>query len=147
MATRRIQKDLQTVVQQPIDNVTMTPSESDILHWDGVLTGPSNSPYESAKFKFTITFPTDYPFKPPNIKFVTRIYHPNIDESGAICLGLLKSDAWKPSTSILTVLSSLVSLLAEPNPADPLETRIAEIYQSDRKQFDRTVKEWIKRYC
>jgi ubiquitin-conjugating enzyme E2 D/E len=61
--------------------------------------GPDDSPYSGGVFFLNINFPTDYPFKPPKVNFVTRIYHPNINQNGAICLDILK-DQWSPALTI-----------------------------------------------
>lgn len=78
--------------------MTITASESNIYSWTATLQGPSDTPYEGGHFKLSMEFPVEYPFKGPKIKFLTRVYHPNIDDDGNLCIGLLKSDAWKPST-------------------------------------------------
>ncbi|KAJ4308107.1 hypothetical protein N0V84_012294, partial [Fusarium piperis] len=86
---------------------------------------------------------------PPVVKFSTRIYHPNVtnDSLGNICLGLLKPDAWKPSTKIRAVLEALANLLEEPQLDSPLEERIAQQYQSEREAFDKTAKQHVERYA
>eukprot|EP00121_Abeoforma_whisleri_P005794 Awhi_evm1s5253 len=87
------------------------------------LIGPPSSPYESGVFKLDIFIPARYPFEPPSVKFLTPIYHPNIDEAGRICHDVLKlppKGAWKPSVNICAVLRNLQLLLIEPNPDDPL---------------------------
>jgi ubiquitin-conjugating enzyme E2 D/E len=83
------------------------------------------------------------------VKFVTRIYHPNItnDSLGNICLGILKPDAWKPSTRIRAVLEALRNLLVEPQPDDPLEDRIAEEYKNDRPGFEKVAKQHVTRFA
>ena len=93
--------------------------------------------------------PHEYPFKPPALNFETKIYHPNItnDDKGSMCLGMLKSDEWKPSTKISGVLRTARNLLVEPNPDDAVEASIAEQYKKERNEFDKTVKEWVKRYA
>ncbi|MBW00981.1 Ubiquitin-conjugating enzyme E2 T, partial [Eschrichtius robustus] len=70
-----------------------------------------------------------YPFEPPQIRFLTPIYHPNIDSAGRICLDVLKlppKGAWRPSLNIATLLTSVQQLMAEPNPDDPLMADIAD---------------------
>ncbi|CAJ0891215.1 9206_t:CDS:2 [Entrophospora sp. SA101] len=75
------------------------------------------------------------------------IYHPNIDEDGSICVDLLKTDVWKPSTKITQVLKSIASLLEHPNPDDALVASIAEIYNTNKSKFDKTAKDFVKKYA
>ncbi|KAF9437438.1 hypothetical protein BGZ76_000701 [Entomortierella beljakovae] len=148
MALRRLQAELGDLAKNPVDNVTVGPSDdSNILLWKGSINGPNNSPYKGGIFKIELQFNTDYPFKPPKVKFLTKIYHPNIDEEGAICVALLKNDQWKPATRINQVLRALVTLLEQPNPDDPLMTDIAEIYSNDQAKFQKTAKEHTKKYA
>jgi ubiquitin-protein ligase len=100
-------------------------------------------------FGLVLVLPTEYPFKAPVITFATRIYHPNVTNNtpGSICLGLLKSENWKPSTRIPSVLEAIRTLLVEPMPDDPLEASIAQEYLKDRKEFDKNAKAYVQRYA
>ncbi|KAI8824858.1 ubiquitin-conjugating enzyme/RWD-like protein [Fimicolochytrium jonesii] len=148
MALRRIQKELVDLAKNPPLNASAQPvSDDDILHWKGALTAPDTSAYKGGTFQLTIEFPPDYPFKPPSIKFTTKIYHPNVDDDGTICIGLLKTEVWKPSTKIADVLIALVDLLQNPVPEDALQSSIAQVYNSDRPVFEKTVREWVKKYA
>jgi len=93
--------------------------------------------------------PKEYPFKPPKINFKSKIFHPNVtnDEHGSMCLGMLKGDQWKPSSKIVAVLEAAQQLLVEPVPDDAVEAGAAELYKSDRKEFDRQARDWTKRYA
>ena len=93
--------------------------------------GPADSPFQGGVFFLNVKFPPDYPFKPPRIQFTTKIYHPNINAQGGICLDILK-DQWSPALTISKVLLSICSLLTDPNPDDPLVPEIAHIYKNQR---------------
>jgi ubiquitin-conjugating enzyme E2 D/E len=147
MALRRLQKEHKDVTNDPPSNCSAGPvSESDFFTWEAVIFGPDASPYQGGIFRLTIRFPTDYPFKPPIVVFNTKIYHPNINSSGAICLDILKSQ-WSPALSISKVLLSILSLLTDANPKDPLVPDIAKLYETDRAAYDATAKEWTQMYA
>ncbi|CAB1325328.1 unnamed protein product [Coregonus sp. 'balchen'] len=107
---------------------------STLFHWQATIMGPNDSPYQGGVFFLTIHFPTDYPFKPPKLAFTTRIYHPNINSNGSICLDILRSQ-WSPALTISKVLLSICSLLCDPNPDDPLVPEIARIYKTDTEKL------------
>jgi ubiquitin-protein ligase len=104
---------------------------------------------QGGKFKLLLVLPHEYPFKPPIINFKTRIYHPNItfDEQGSMCIGILKADAWKPSSKIMSVLTATQQLLSEPVPDDALEVSAAEKFKNNRKEFDQEAKKYTKQYA
>ncbi|KAK7829423.1 hypothetical protein U0070_007197 [Myodes glareolus] len=98
-----------------------------------VVSFQPDSAYQGGVFFLTVHFPTDYPFKPPKIAFTTKIYHPNINSNGSICLDILRSQ-WSPALTVSKVLLSICSLLCDPNPDDPLVPDIAQIYKSDKEK-------------
>ena len=108
--------------------------------------GPDDSPYSGGVYFLNIHFPTDYPFKPPKITFTTRIYHPNINSNGSICLDILK-DQWSPALTVSKVLLSISSLLCDPNPDDPLVPNIAHEYKTDKVKYEASAREWTRKYA
>uniref|UniRef100_A0A672HVQ2 E2 ubiquitin-conjugating enzyme n=1 Tax=Salarias fasciatus TaxID=181472 RepID=A0A672HVQ2_SALFA len=108
--------------------------------------GNKTNPYQGGVFFLTIHFPTDYPFKPPKVAFTTRIYHPNINSNGSICLDILRSQ-WSPALTISKVLLSICSLLCDPNPDDPLVPEIARIYKTDKNKYNKLAQEWTTKYA
>jgi len=108
--------------------------------------GPADSAYEGGVFLLKIEFPKDYPFKPPKIKFETKIYHCNVNDKGGICLDILK-DNWSPALTISKVLLSICSLLNDPNPDDPLVPEIADLYKKNRAAHDNTARDWTQKFA
>lgn len=147
MALKRINKELLDIQKDPPTNCSAGPvDQNDMFNWSATIMGPSDSPYQGGVFFLTIRFPSDYPFKPPKVTFTTRIYHPNINANGSICLDILK-DQWSPALTISKVLLSISSLLTDPNPDDPFVPDIAQTYKSDRKTYEKNAKDWTKKYA
>ncbi|KAK8766868.1 hypothetical protein V5799_006353 [Amblyomma americanum] len=110
-ATRRLQKELADIRKSGTRAFReIQVDESNILTWQGLIV-PENSPYNKGAFRIEINFPAEYPFKPPKITFRTKIYHPNIDEKGQVCLPIISADNWKPATK--TDQAPLPALIAE----------------------------------
>jgi ubiquitin-conjugating enzyme E2 D len=135
MSLRRISKELEELIKDPPTNCSAGPEDTDLFKWKATIVGPEDTPYHGGIFNLSILFPPDYPFKPPKIKFTTKILHPNINGSGNICLDILQGRQWSPALTISKVLLSISSLLSDPNPDDPLDVRAANIYNEDRDKF------------
>jgi ubiquitin-conjugating enzyme E2 D/E len=147
MSLRRIQRELLDIRQDPPANCSAGPeNESDLYRWEGVIFGPADSPFSGGVYKLKIVFPVDYPFKPPTVNFMTKIYHPNINAAGVICLDTLKNN-WSPALTISKVLLSVCSLLCDPNPNDPLVPEIAHLYKTNRQEYEDVAKEWTRKYA
>ncbi len=145
-SAKRIKKELENLKKDPPLNCSAGPEDDDIFKWTATLMGPSASPYQGGVFYLNIVFPQNYPFKPPKITFATKVYHPNINSSGGICLDVLK-DQWSPALTIDKILLSICSLLEDPNPDDPLVPDIANQYKNNRVAYDMTAREWTQYYA
>lgn len=99
-----------------------------------LLRGPLDTPYAGGAFKLHFKTSSEYPFKPPVVTFITKIYHPNINENGAICLDIL-SGAWSPVFTFVKIIMSICALLSSPNPNDPLRSEAGSLYKSNYKAF------------
>uniref|UniRef100_A0A8D0DP91 E2 ubiquitin-conjugating enzyme n=1 Tax=Salvator merianae TaxID=96440 RepID=A0A8D0DP91_SALMN len=119
--------------------------EANLLTWQGLIV-PDNPPYDKGAFRIEINFPAEYPFKPPKITFKTKIYHPNIDEKGQVCLPVISAENWKPATKTDQVIQSLIALVNDPQPEHPLRADLAEEYSKDRKKFCKNAEEFTKKY-
>jgi len=117
-----------------------------MMIWHGNVKGPTGTPYEAGTFHFTVVFPDNFPFKPPEVTFMTKIYHPGFNEEGHICLPMLR-DQWKPATSMNTVLTAIRDKIGKPDPDDPFDTDVAAVLKTDEKKFNSTAKEWTKKYA
>ena len=147
MAQKRIERELRELSKSAIANVTAGPkNESDLFEWEAIIIGPGDSPFQGGIFKLNINFPSDYPFKPPKVGFVTPIYHPNINKSGNICLDILGRQ-WSPVLTISKVLLSICSLLNDPNPDDPLDGVVAGVYKNDRQKYNETARQWTLKHA
>lgn len=145
---KRIAKELEDVKKDKLSGVTLEMAEDDDLsHLKGTFIGPPGTPYEGGLFEVDIKIPDEYPFKPPIMKFDTRVFHPNISsQTGAICLDILK-DAWTPILTLKSSLISLQSLLQSPEPTDPQDAQVAKLYLTDPKKFAETAANWTKIYA
>eukprot|EP01059_Diplonema_ambulator_P023161 TRINITY_DN38587_c0_g1_i1.p1 TRINITY_DN38587_c0_g1~~TRINITY_DN38587_c0_g1_i1.p1 ORF type:complete len:148 (+),score=36.03 TRINITY_DN38587_c0_g1_i1:73-516(+) len=130
MTSTRIQKETEKLRKEPAPGVVATPTEDNQRHFNVVMTGPQASPYEGGLFKLELFLPEEYPMVSPKVRFLTQIYHPNVDKLGRICLDILK-DKWSPALQIRTVLLSIQALLSAPNPDDPLNNEAAELWKSN----------------
>lgn len=146
MALRRIQKELQDLQRDPPANCSAGPIGEDMFKWEGMILGPNDSPYQGGVFKLEILFPVDYPFKPPKVQFTTKIYHPNINAAGLICLDILKQQ-WSPALTISKVLLSVTSLLTDPNPDDPFVPEIAQLYKANKAKYEENARQYTLRHA
>merc|ERR1719478_1073181 len=100
---------------------------------------PDETAWEDGTFKLTLTFTEDYPNKAPQVKFITKMFHPNIYADGAICLDILQNQ-WSPIYDISAILTSIQSLLTDPNPQSPANSEASKLYVENKGEYNRRVK-------
>lgn len=143
----RIKKELTELSRDTKSGVCVEVKSEDMHELEGTISGPSGTAYEGGTYKISISIPRAYPFEPPKMKFLTKIWHPNISsQTGAICLDILK-DQWSPALTIKTALLSLQALLCSPEPDDPQDAQVANMYKSDPDRFRQTAKFWTETYA
>jgi ubiquitin-conjugating enzyme E2 L3 len=146
-ANRRIQKelsDIQSSNAKHFRNINV--DERNMLQWHGLLV-PEKEPYCKGAFKIQIDFPAEYPFKPPKVTFMTKIYHPNVDEKGQVCLPIIAPENWKPATKTDQVIQSLIALIHDPEPDHPLRAELAEEFTKDRKKFTKNATDFTTKHA
>ncbi|KAJ5908352.1 hypothetical protein N7495_001034 [Penicillium taxi] len=145
---RRIGKELADIHDDTKSQIKAKPVHGDnITHLMGSFPGPPGTPYEGGTYNIEIKIPTDYPFKPPVMRFDTKIWHPNISsQTGAICLDTL-AGAWSPVLTIKSSLLSLQSLLGDPEPKDPQDAEVANMMLQRPKEFIRVARQWAIIYA
>jgi len=146
---RRIAKELADINSDQHSQIVVDPAGSgeDLTHLLGQFFGPPDTPYEGAKYLVDIKIPADYPFRPPNMRFETKIWHPNVSsQTGAICLDTLSSQ-WSPVLTIKSALISLQSLLSTPEPKDPQDAEVASMLIRNPAEFEHKAREWAVKYA
>lgn len=147
---RRITKEIEYMKNNPSPHFTLIlPSESNIRHFQAVINGPPDTPYEGGRFLLDIQIPPNYPLPQhdgrPKFKFLSKIYHPNIGVGGQICLDILYGN-YSPKSSIESLIVSLISMFMDPNTSSPMHSAAASLFDNDRPAFDAIVMEWIDKH-
>lgn len=143
----RVQKELKEIEKDKASGVTVTVQGNNLQHLIGHVPGPKDTPYEGGLYAIDIVLDNSYPFVPPKMKFITKVWHPNISsQSGAICLDILK-DQWSPALTLKTALLSLQALLSSPQPDDPQDAVVAKQYLSDFETYKKTAKHWTEAFA
>uniref|UniRef100_A0A061QXL1 Ubiquitin-conjugating enzyme E2 C n=1 Tax=Tetraselmis sp. GSL018 TaxID=582737 RepID=A0A061QXL1_9CHLO len=129
---KRLQSELMNLMTSADEGISAFPDGDNIFSWVGTLHGVKGTVYEGLSYKLSLKFPTDYPFKPPTVRFETPCFHPNVDQYGNICLDILK-ERWSAAYSVKTLLVSLQSLLGEPNNDSPLNGYAAKLWDNQEE--------------
>ncbi|XP_066249467.1 ubiquitin-conjugating enzyme E2 T-like [Euwallacea similis] len=146
----RMKRELAKLANADSKDICVFSKNDNLSVLEAQILGPPNTPYENGIFKLEIVIPEKYPFTPPSIKFLTKVYHPNIDDSGRICLDLMKmppTGGWKPNIGIEALLIAIRMLLENPNPDDPLMGNIAEEFKQYNMEFCSKAREFTKKYA
>jgi len=143
---KRIEKETQKLSSEPPPGVSATPAVDNYRYFQVVMAGPQGTPYDAGTYKLELFLPEGYPMEPPKVRFLTKIYHPNIDKLGRICLDVLK-DKWSPALQIRTVLLSIQALLSSPEPDDPLDATVADHFKNNRDEAEQVAKQWNQMYA
>ncbi|CAB4056884.1 UBE2T [Lepeophtheirus salmonis] len=147
----RIKKELEMLEKNPPPGVSCAaPDNGNLTSLEANILGARILLMKAVFLKLSIHIPETYPFNPPIVQFKTRIYHPNVDAAGRICLDLLKippKGSWKASLNISSILMSIRLLMNEPNPDDPLMAEIAEVFTKNYETYKKRARDWTQKYA
>jgi len=146
---RRIEKDLKDLKSSKLKNIEAGPiDEKDLFNWRATIIGPDGSPYEGGIFHLKIKFPKDFPFKPPELRFITKIYHYNISLNGCFCMEEL-FEGWSPDITVRILLNSIDSLLSKPNFSIPGYNGDAHqlFLQNKKEEYLEKARDWSIKYA
>eukprot|EP00887_Chlorella_sp_A99_P006843 scaffold2.g6843.t1 len=132
--TKRLQQELMSMMASGADGVSAFPSGDSLFDWVGTINGAEGTVYEGLTFRLSLKFTSEYPFKPPAVRFESGCFHPNVDANGYICLDILK-DKWSAAYSVKSVLQSIQSLLADPNVDSPLNAHAAKLWGVNMPEY------------
>ncbi|KAH9609172.1 hypothetical protein KSS87_002398 [Heliosperma pusillum] len=186
-ARKRLMRDFKRLQQDPPAGISGAPQDNNIMLWNAVIFGPDDTPWDGGTFKLTLQFSEDYPNKPPTVRFVSRMFHPNtrggenrdsadlqdssspatdppvpykegmdIDRffhlsgvlemlyaDGSICLDILQNQ-WSPIYDVAAILTSIQSLLCDPNPNSPANSEAARMFSENKREYNRRVREIVE---
>ena len=147
LAKKRIQNELKDLKRNKEPGFQLDLVGDSMNELAGQIYGPAGTPYEGGTYQLSFEIPENYPYLPPEVKFTTKVWHPNISsETGAICLKFLK-DTWTASFTLRTVMLSLQALLSAPEPDDPLDAVVASQYKENQEKFNQTAQYWAHKYA
>eukprot|EP01105_Mastigella_eilhardi_P009441 TRINITY_DN2229_c0_g2_i2.p1 TRINITY_DN2229_c0_g2~~TRINITY_DN2229_c0_g2_i2.p1 ORF type:complete len:162 (+),score=44.08 TRINITY_DN2229_c0_g2_i2:107-592(+) len=150
-AQRRLEKELRELaVRPPCLGASVCVVDGNPFHWQASLTGPAGTPYAGGTFRLDLAFPPSYPFAPPVVAFATRVLHPSVSRSGAVCLDVLRPGVWTPAMSVARVLLAVLCLLCDTDPArdPPFDVAAAcLLHDAGRAKYDEVVREWTVRFA
>lgn len=126
---------------------SITSINDNIRYWLVVIPGPQNTPYEGGFFSIKLEFSDQYPYSPPTVEFQTKIFHPNINNKGNICVNIVSPGGWAASLSVKNIIEEIIDLLRVPSPDNPLVPEIAKVYYQNKGKYNDLAKKWTKDFA
>mmetsp|Transcript_43648 Transcript_43648/g.121316 ORF Transcript_43648/g.121316 Transcript_43648/m.121316 type:complete len:169 (-) Transcript_43648:91-597(-) len=143
-AHRRLLRDFKKVTADAPEGISAAPVGDDLFQWTAIVLGPVGTPWEFGVWKLDMAFSSEYPEKPPSVRFRNEVFHPNVFPDGQICLDLLRGPGWSPSYDVCAILVAIQSLLADPDthatPEGGANPDAEALYVRDRHQYNARVK-------
>jgi len=158
-AAELLRRQLHELNRNPPEGVSVGLVDDDnIFQWELLIVGPPETLYEGGFFKARLDFPTDFPNMPPEMTFLTEIWHPNVYEDGRVCISILHppgedkfnaqetaDERWRPILGIEAIIISVISMLSDPNDESPANVDAAVMWRNDRREFKRRVTALVRK--
>jgi len=144
---KRLGHDLKGLAQDAPEGIEAKPLDNCYYHWQASITGPVGSPYEGGVFYLYLKVPMLYPFKPPEVRFLTKIFHPNVNRHGDIGIDSIQQGNWVSGLTLTKVLISIQSLLTDPFCDVCMEPEVGQLCRADRDTFNAVAREWTWRFA
>eukprot|EP00033_Pygsuia_biforma_P000480 GCRY01000566.1.p1 GENE.GCRY01000566.1~~GCRY01000566.1.p1 ORF type:complete len:156 (-),score=9.15 GCRY01000566.1:273-740(-) len=139
-AKLRLLSDLKNLQENPPEGISASPaSDSNLFVWEGVIFGPEDTPWEGGCFGLRLMFSEQYPAKPPRVRFTSTMFHPNVFNDGTLCLDIIQ-DQWSPIYTVASILTSIQSMLNDPNPDSPANPEASKLFVENFKEYKRRVR-------
>lgn len=146
-ARRRLMRDFKRIQQDSASasgGISASPLADNVMIWNAIIIGPEDTPFEDGTFRLCLTFDEQYPNKPPTVKFTSEIFHPNVYATGDLCLDILQN-RWSPTYDVASILTSIQSLLNDPNINSPANAEAASLYKDHRSQYIKRVRQTVEK--
>ena len=139
-ARDRLLRDFKRLVEDPTDGISAAPLGNNIFLWNAVICGPNETPFEDGTFKLALQFSEEYPNEPPVVKFLSKMFHPNIfEEDGQV------NTHWSPAYNVSTILVSTQALLSDPNLICLPANRLAgQLFRENKREYLKRAKLCVK---
>lgn len=157
-STLILKKELSQLQRKPVEGFSVgLVNDNDIYRWEVIIMGPPDTLYEGGIFKCHLYFPKEYPLRPPTMRFLTEIWHPNIGENGIVCISTLNeagaegpgfqkpSECWVPVHTVETIMLSVISMLSDPNSDSPANAIAAAQMRSSYPEFKKKVTRCVRK--
>jgi len=144
---KRLGHDLKGLAQDAPEGIEAKPLDNCYYHWQASITGPVGSPYEGGVFYLYLKVPMLYPFRPPEVRFLTKIFHPNVNRHGDIGIDSIQQGNWVSGLTLTKVLISIQSLLTDPYCDVCMEPEVGQLCRADRDTFNAVAREWTWRFA
>mmetsp|Transcript_15138 Transcript_15138/g.32451 ORF Transcript_15138/g.32451 Transcript_15138/m.32451 type:complete len:154 (+) Transcript_15138:1-462(+) len=145
MAQLRLMRDLKILKKEAPEGCSASPVDEDnLMIWNATIFGPPETAWEAGVYSLRLTFSDTYPSTAPDVKFTSKVFHPNVYDNGSICLDIT-SGKWSPVYTIASLLTSIQSLLTDPNVSSPANSEAAKLYTNNKKEYNERVRRYAEK--